>query len=212
MRLLKILFTGITFNTRTADPRTTHTLSQQPVAPWAMKKNNQCGRNCRTWRRRALTRPDEPTAAHRHEYLQANHTHTASFSRAREALDPPAPCSLLFPFSPRPGGVRVERHQRENAVKAPSSSGLAAPASEAPAPLASGVTAAIAWPGSPPCFSVVADNPSGSCCTAALSSASLATAAARFRCTARWSDSLSIMRYASVLGSVNARRCEREGG
>ena len=28
-------FTGITFNTRTADPRTTHTLSQQPVAPWA---------------------------------------------------------------------------------------------------------------------------------------------------------------------------------
>jgi hypothetical protein len=26
---------GITFNTRTADPRTTHPLSQQPVAPWA---------------------------------------------------------------------------------------------------------------------------------------------------------------------------------
>ena len=29
------LFTEITFNTRTADPRTTHPLSQQPVAPWA---------------------------------------------------------------------------------------------------------------------------------------------------------------------------------
>ena len=28
-------FTEITFNTRTADPRTTHPLSQQPVAPWA---------------------------------------------------------------------------------------------------------------------------------------------------------------------------------
>jgi len=32
---LTLLFTGITFNTRTADPPTTHTPSQQPVAPWA---------------------------------------------------------------------------------------------------------------------------------------------------------------------------------
>ena len=56
------VFTEITFNTRTADPRTTQTLSQQPAAPWAYPRTLCSGLHsfdlaCDLARRRLCSRP-----------------------------------------------------------------------------------------------------------------------------------------------------------